>query len=110
MSIEAKRAALEKMGFVIGKRDPNMNRAFAGRYMVAESYDAGTIQDDAQGGDGVWCIVGDHLEGLITEAAQFWCDCAEYREELTEAGPQLVMPGCERIAPDNGKPHQLGLF
>jgi len=33
-----------------------------------------------------------------------------YREELTEAGPQLVIPGCERVAPDTGKPVQLGLF
>jgi hypothetical protein len=33
-----------------------------------------------------------------------------FREELTAAGPQLVIPGCERIAPDTGKPVQLGLF
>jgi hypothetical protein len=36
--------------------------------------------------------------------------CPGYREELTPAGPQLVIPGCERVAPDNGKPVQLGLF
>lgn len=35
---------------------------------------------------------------------------APYREELTAAGPQLVIPGCERVAPDNGKPAQLSLF
>ncbi len=33
-----------------------------------------------------------------------------YREELTAAGPQLVIPGCERKPIENGKPAQLGLF
>jgi len=33
-----------------------------------------------------------------------------YAEELTAAGPQLVIPGCEHQAPDTGKPVQLGLF
>lgn len=33
-----------------------------------------------------------------------------YREELTAAGPQLVIPGCEKRPPENGKPAQLGLF
>ena len=50
---------------------------------------------------------------VVTEggkSACIKCGLIPYREELTEAGPQYVMPGCERIAPDNGKPHQLGLF
>jgi uncharacterized protein with PIN domain len=41
------------------------------------------------------------------------CDGATvqpYREELTAAGPQLVIPGCERKPIENGKPAQLGLF
>lgn len=33
-----------------------------------------------------------------------------YREEPTAAGLQLVIPGCERRPPDNGKPAQLSLF
>lgn len=33
-----------------------------------------------------------------------------YREEPTPAGLQLVIPGCERRPPDNGKPAQLSLF
>lgn len=37
-------------------------------------------------------------------------DVLGYREELTAAGPQLVIPGCERRPPDNGKPAQLSLF
>lgn len=37
-------------------------------------------------------------------------DVLGYREELTASGPQLVIPGCERRAPDNGKPAQLSLF
>jgi hypothetical protein len=40
-----------------------------------------------------------------------WEGCAPtYREELTEAGPQLVIPGCERKPRDTGKPAQLSLF
>lgn len=33
-----------------------------------------------------------------------------FAEELTAEGVQLVIPGCERAAPDNGKPAQLSLF
>lgn len=33
-----------------------------------------------------------------------------YREDLTAAGPLLVIPGCERKPIENGKPAQLGLF
>ena len=33
-----------------------------------------------------------------------------YREELTEAGPQLVIPGCEQRTPDKPGPAQLSLF
>ena len=35
---------------------------------------------------------------------------ATYAEELTEIGPQLVIPGCERRPVENAKPVQLGLF
>lgn len=38
------------------------------------------------------------------------CEMLGYREELTAAGPQLVIPGCERKPIENGKPAQLGLF
>lgn len=64
--------ALQDAGFIVGKRDPNMNRAFGGRYMVAEHYPAGTIQDDAQGGDGVWCIVGNDMAALLRDALSFF--------------------------------------
>ena len=64
--------ALRALGFVVGKRDPNMNRAFLGAYMVAEHYEAGTVQDDGEGGEGVWCIVGDDLTALIREAVSFY--------------------------------------
>lgn len=63
---------LKAKGFVVGPRDFNMNRAFEGRYMVAEPYEPGTVQDDAQGGDGVWCIVGHDLDKLCEEAVSFF--------------------------------------
>ena len=55
-------------------------------------------------------VKGDGTGRMICVRCGTLHDPKPYREELTEAGPQLVMPGCERIAPDNGKPHQLGLF
>lgn len=51
-----------------------------------------------------------------TDNREFYWNCAHvdgeppYREELTAAGPQLVIPGCERRPIDNGKPAQLSLF
>lgn len=68
---EAKRV-LESYGFTIGKRDPNLNSAFDGKFMVAEEYKAGTKTRDAA--NGPWCIVGNDLEYLIEQAARFWCD------------------------------------
>lgn len=66
------RALLENAGFVTGARDPLMNTAFNGAFMVAEPYPKGVTQQDAQGGDGVWCIVGDDLDLLRQEAVDFW--------------------------------------
>lgn len=63
---------LRAHGFIVGPRDPNMNKAFEGRYMVAEAYEKGHEQDDAQGGDGVWCIVGDDMDKLTAEAVWFF--------------------------------------
>jgi hypothetical protein len=68
---EAKQA-LESYGFKIGARDPKLNTAFTGAFMVAEAYEEGHTQED--GGGGVWCIVGDDLEELIQHAADFWVD------------------------------------
>ena len=102
------RRRLERMGFIIGPRDVNMNRAWTGAFMVAEAYDPGHCQDDGRGG--VWCIVGDDLNKLIADAASFWGDCDGYTEELTPAGVQLLIPGCERTPPKTDKPQQLGLW
>lgn len=66
------RKALEAMGFRIGARDPRMNTAFEGAFMVAEGYEDGHTQEDGQGG--VWCVVGDDLEQLIETAAGFFDD------------------------------------
>jgi hypothetical protein len=58
----------------------------------------------------------DRLETVReVDKSEFYRNCATvdpapYREELTAAGPQLLIPGCERKPIDNGKPAQLGLF
>jgi hypothetical protein len=70
--------AAEKMvwllsrGFIIGKRDPRLNQAHKGKYMVAEDYKLGTHTE--VGHDGVWCIVGDDLDKLIIEAYDTFAD------------------------------------
>lgn len=57
---------LKQHGFVVGPRDPNMNKAFEGQYMVAEAYEKGHEQFSADGG--VWCIVGDDYNELLASA------------------------------------------
>lgn len=67
MTTEQKRIALERAGFIVGQRDVRLNTDFAGRYMVAESYDEGELPT-RDGSNGPWCIVGDDLDALIAEA------------------------------------------
>ena len=61
-------------------------------------------------------IAGWHEEMHIqhAELRAFWASIdftPVYAEELTPIGPQLVIPGCEKVAPDKpDKPVQLGLF
>ena len=62
---------LRSHGFVLGPRDPNMNTAFKGQFMVSEQYPPGYSQPDGMGGDGVWCIVGDDYDTLLAEAVTF---------------------------------------
>ena len=59
---------LRDAGMIVGERDPNQNRAFKGRYMVAEPRqpDDPYPTDDAQ--DGRFCLVGDNLDALAAEA------------------------------------------
>ena len=60
-----KRKWLEDHGIFVGERDPQRNRAFKGRYMVCEDRNVGPTDDASEGG---FCIVGDTLNGLITQA------------------------------------------
>ena len=68
----APRERLEAAGFLVGDRDPGRNRAWEGRFMVAEPLDAGDEYptDDASGG--AWCIVGDDLDALMRETCAFF--------------------------------------
>lgn len=63
-------ALLDDFGFIAGDRDPAMNTSFAGRFMVCEPYEDGQSQPDGSGG--VWCVVGDDLDMLMTEAVEFF--------------------------------------
>lgn len=67
MSIDQKIEVLRKMGFTIGERDPNFNRAFVGKYMVIEPHEKSEGPTD-DGRNGPWCIVGDSLVALVEEA------------------------------------------
>ena len=58
---------LRKHGFFVGKRDPKRNRAFRGQFMVCEREALKEPPSD-DAGKGAFCIVGDNLQALITEA------------------------------------------
>lgn len=74
---EAQIADLKRWGFVVGERDPRLNRAFAGAFMVAESYEDSQAPTDS-GRDGPWCIVGDNLTALVEQAHSSWIDNFEH--------------------------------
>lgn len=62
---------LGDLGFIVGDRDPRLNMAFTGKFMVAEKYEDSQLPtDDAQYGP--WCIVGDNLEELVETAFAHW--------------------------------------
>lgn len=61
---------LKSMGWHVGKRDPLMNRAFAGRFMVSEPLEEGDPYPTDDASDGRFCLVGDNLEALAAEALQ----------------------------------------
>lgn len=47
---------------------------------------------------------------LAREKARMAWESARFQSELTPAGEQLVIPGCERVPPKTGKPAQLSLW
>ncbi|WP_226554840.1 hypothetical protein [Celeribacter naphthalenivorans] len=61
---------LKEMGWIVGERDPNMNRAFEGKYMVAEQLQDGDPYPTDDASDGRFCLVGDNLDALAQEAYQ----------------------------------------
>jgi|JI10StandDraft_1071094.scaffolds.fasta_scaffold790149_1 hypothetical protein len=61
---------LIEAGFVVGDRDPKMNRAFSGRFMVAQPLDDGDPYPTDDASDGRFCIVGDNIDALAAEAAR----------------------------------------
>jgi len=65
--MDARIRALRNAGFTVGDRDPRINRAFVGAFMVAEAHDESELPTD-DGSDGPWAIVGDNLEALIIQA------------------------------------------
>jgi hypothetical protein len=77
MTYEQRKAMLEARGWICGERDPNRNKAWQGRFMVAEPLEEGEgpVTLDASGG--AWCVVGDNLRVLVdqtfnTVADEYW--------------------------------------
>lgn len=64
-TLEQKISDLETMGFKVGERDPAINSAFNGKFMVVEDYGEGP--SDSASGYG-YRIVGDHLNTMIERA------------------------------------------
>jgi hypothetical protein len=61
---------LRRHGYIIGPREPRLNTAFRGRYMVAEAYDESDLPtEDARSGPR--CIVGDELAPLVDQAFEW---------------------------------------
>ena len=50
------------------------------------------------------------LLAAVDRAATCGDACANFQSELTPAGEQLVIPGCERVPPKTDKPAQLSLW
>lgn len=61
---------LKQMGWHVGERDPLMNRAFSGKFMVSEPLQEGDPYPTDDASDGRFCLVGDDLNALATEALQ----------------------------------------
>ncbi len=63
---------LESMGLFVGKRDPKMNRAFKGRFMVCQPLSEGDPYPTDDASDGRFCIVGDDMDRLVIEAIAYF--------------------------------------
>lgn len=73
---------LQERGFYIGIRDPKRNKAFKGKWMVAEQVDIQIETDCAdQGG---YCVVGDDMNELIRDAAEHYGFEYSYQENHNE--------------------------
>lgn len=71
MTIDQKIDALRRMGFIVGERDPRLNRKYAGKFMVAESFEDCEVPTN-DGSNGPWCIVGDDIDALVNDAFSIW--------------------------------------
>lgn len=69
LSMEGRIEVLESFGFVVGKRDPKMNSDHEGAFMVAEEVPEGYAgQRDGSDNEEIWCVVGDDMELLVSDA------------------------------------------
>lgn len=61
---------LKGLGWTVGPRDPRVNTAFAGQYMVCQPHEPHELptRDASQG---PWAVVGDDLADLVCEAWTF---------------------------------------
>lgn len=65
-----KRAELERWGFTVGARNPDVNTDYPGAFMVIEPHEPDELPTK-DGSDGPWAVVGDNLEVLIELAFDF---------------------------------------
>ncbi len=63
-------ACLRLYGFVVGPRDPLINRHYRGAWMVAEAHEPSELPTD-DGSNGPWCVVGDDLHQMVDDAFDF---------------------------------------
>lgn len=77
-------AFLQSRGFTVGERDPRLNTAFKGAFMVVESHEESELPTE-DGRNGPWCIVGDNLDELVDRAYDNWA------EDLTMDKPWVIV-------------------
>ncbi len=70
--LRIKERCLLDYGYEIGVRDPRLNSDYPGCFMVVESHEPSELPT-RDGRNGPWCIVGDDLAALVTEAFEVLC-------------------------------------
>jgi hypothetical protein len=116
-TVPAMRDWLVARGYIIGDRDPRLNTKYPGKFMVVEGDFEEHELPTEDGSNGPWCIVGDHLHGLIIDAfnVHFADDCLQmqldgkFREQRLEDFLRRLL-NCSELNMDDMEPETVALL